>query len=216
MKTKIIVMIITAVSCLFIYKIAYKPKKAFVALGDGICSASSIGGASMTSFNDLTYKKLENQNKVNSYNKFLCQNKLNINKLIDNIKSNKQVDNTSVQNILDNAVVVTISVGFDEISSYKRFDRIKQKELLEKFNELIFLTRKYTKGKIIVLGMYSRISNNIDEFNRSLKQICLNNNAQYIDTSSISKKDTNFFYENSYKLSIKGHQEMFSMIMEKI
>ena len=56
MKTKIIVMIITAVSCLFIYKIAYKQKKAFVALGDGICSASSIGGASMTSFNDLTYK----------------------------------------------------------------------------------------------------------------------------------------------------------------
>ena len=213
MKTKIIIMLITAVSCFFIYKFSFRPEKIYTVLGDSFCDASTVGGLRITSYNNLLFNYLNELNKFSSYNDDYCQRNLSIEELTNLINNNNSINKRHIQNVLDNSTYITIAIGVDEISSYKKFANIKQKEFLDNYDKLLKLVGKYSKGKVIVIGFYS---NKFKELNSKLKQICLNNNAKYIDISLIGLYFPNYSFKNSNKLNNQGQLKTFEIIKDNL
>ena len=215
MKIKILI-IITTISCFLIYKIASNEPKTYVALGDSSCIAASLSNAKMTSYNNLLYDYLYKKRIVNNYNDDYCYVNLNINELIENINNNSIKNSNHILSVFDQAKYITLMIGFDELTSYKKVDNIIKKDFIESYKTLVKLIKENTKANIIVIGFYPGFFNDSNTVNSQIMEVCRNNDITFIDPSNIRQNNNYLISDSNYRLNRNGSNYLFNLIREKI
>ena len=207
MKKRLFLLIIPGLLCFFIYKITFKKTNYILALGDSSCLALSPNGVKTKSYNNYLSQHLSSDLNDNH-----CQKNSTIYNLYQKILNN---DNQILKD-LDQANYITIMVGYDELTSYKKLDNIHIRNFLDNYNNLLKSVIKNTKAKVFAIGFYGEYFNNIDELNKKLEVISVNNNAIFVDTSNIFFNNNNFYNSKNYHLNRIGNRNLFIKIKENL
>ena len=220
---KIIFTIILFLSCYLIYTLTNNNNLNYVTLGDSLSKGVTPYFANGYGYSNYIVDYLKKNNKLNSYNDDFTGVDYRITDLINLININYETNNQTINQAIHSAVIITISVGMQELyykintndtNIYTYIDK-----MLEDTEELFTLIRKNNNKKIYMLGYYNTKNTNQDLFNYAnikLKEICQKNKITYIDTQSIFYKNTTYFENpNSFNPNLQGYYKIYEKIIEK-
>lgn len=213
MKKTIIVFLVAIVLCIITYSITKNPKKNILALGDGLCLASSIYDVEGYSFNHFIKEYYHEKNLLNSYNDEFCQNNLSVKELKNIIINNKKINNQTIQYLLDNADILTIAIGFDELKSYAKVTNQIKKDFLNNYANLISIIMDMTNAQILVIGFYPNYFKDAIEISKKVQAIVESRDLNFINIEQLSQNNEYFFDIKKSNLNLKGHKEIFTQVI---
>lgn len=200
---KIIFYIFIILSIFIIYKIAFKNKINYVALGDSLAEGRNSYDEISYGYSDYLADYLDGFNKLNTYVNGYSKDKNKINNIIDDIENNRNISyndkKINIRNILREANLVTLSVGIIDLLDGISIEDIKNKGLINQrvdeitlnFEKLIIELKKYSKNQIIVVGFYNPFPYLVDYkedidimikyLNKKYEEICKMNNVDFVD-----------------------------------
>ncbi|MBQ9854153.1 MAG: SGNH/GDSL hydrolase family protein [Bacilli bacterium] len=201
---KILLLILTLflfLSCYLIYKYTEKEELNVLMIGD-----------------DLLYNSNFNDNYQN-----MSMNDYRIVDVINIIKYNQNIDNkNNIHQLLNNADILIISIGMNDLY-FKLNNEISDvyshlNKMVNDLEVLFDLINRYNYKEVIFLGYYNIFDDKDDYFsyiNYRIKNICLNNNIEYIDLNSIFNH--NFLIKKDYfLLNELGYNEIYKILVEKV
>ena len=168
MKKILLIVFISAVISLFVYKITYSNKKTIMVLGDSLCTSV------------ISNKKLKISNT--SY----CKNGLSINSLKNMLVNNYKIDSNTILSSINKSNYLVITIGNDEFSNYKRITNSIMNNYLTEYKDLLKTIIKNTKARLFIVGIRNNNSKNILELNKKLAKISQNNDAVFINPNTQS------------------------------
>lgn len=212
MKKLICIFFIASILCVTIYSSTKNSKINILALGDGLCLASSIYEVEGHSFNHFIKDYYHKKMLLNNYNDEFCSSNLTVKELNEIILKNKQINNKSIQYLLDKADILTIAIGFDELKSYSKLNNQIKKEFLIDFASLIGKIMDLTNAEILVIGYYPGYFKDATEISNKLQAIVETRNLTFINIEDIINNKDNFYDIKQSNLNINGHKEIFRKI----
>ena len=225
MKIKLVVLILLgAITTIFIYNATTNNKLRLLALGDGLSSGMTAYNVTGYSFNDYIKDEFKENNQLHNYNNSFTKKNLPTRELIemikDNVSKNINGEDITIQQAISNANIITLAIGMDEIATHVLNNTLTKKVINNYYleiKELISLLKKYNHKKIIFLGIYQVYDlENFAEINRELKKIVLNNGCEFIDIAKLVQNEEYYFNETSYYLNYKGHKTISRAILKVI
>ena len=148
---KALLILILFLSCYFIYNQTSDNKLYYLTIGDSISRGTNEYGIVTYGYNDYVKDYLEENNKLEVFNKTFTDNDYRIIDIIKILEYNEIKDNSSLNRLIKKADIITISLGMNEIY-YK----------LEKNNQ----------------NIYTYIDNMIKNYDKLLNYINIENNSQ--------------------------------------
>lgn len=202
------ILFIILISCLIIiiYTLNLKEDKYIFYIGDYILSNDHS--------NQLYNYSTE---KINTNNLFVSEN-FHITDIINMIRNNLEINNHSVQNELIKADVIIVSIGMNDYISVNYLNNKKENflNLENDYRELFEILRKYSKEKILLIGVYDHtrcdiFTDELIELNEFLIKETELYNIDYIDIIFELKEKKNLKCDSIYPTS-----EGYQMISKKI
>ena len=226
-----------------IFKITYKEKINYLALGDELALGYSPYGTYNKSYSDYFSIYLKNKNKLGSFYKEYSSYDKRIIDLINDMEDSKEVKinnkTYNINQIISKSDIITISFGQKEIydllnSNYDK--RLKNMDSIYKyiddyFNDyyiLINRIRKISDSKIYIVGLYNPLINTnqetikvLDEIfyyiNKKFNSLEENKNIYYLDI--VKGMDSKNYYIPNYKNpypSLEGYNYISNMLICKV
>ena len=235
LKVLIIIIVAALLTCI-IYAVLRTDKKNYLALGDSIARGVSPHGGEMYSYNDYVVEYLRSKNALNNYYRDFAISDLRTNDLINMIQDNYVLwvkdKKITIQQALAKANIITVSVGsydlYNHLGITNGGERIKSHEGLNRYfrsmftdlDNLLKTIKKYTTGRIIVLGFYNpKIDSDEDLdsifrfIDSSYATVAEKNGCDYISLNEDISKNLEFLPNmDNIHMNYKGHK----LISEKI
>ena len=177
---------------------------------------------SLNSYNIYSYDNYYKDYLKDKLENYIVYGNINyrIGELKRDIEKNIKINNRTIQNILIKSDLIILEIGIDElmyalnvVDKYTYLDG-----MVSNMESLIFLIRKYSKEKIVLVGYYnpSIIENQkyIDYINDKYKEICKKYNIKYLDVGQLNKKE--YFSSNNNHLNDKGYNWINNQIIKAI
>ncbi len=241
MKKKILILAVISIALTFvIYNVLKTDKLTLVGLGDSIARGISPYGVESYSYNDYIVEHLEKAKKLDEYYREFTNKDLRIHDLINMIKNNEDTFHNdkkiTIQQALVKADIITLSIGSYDLYNYLGItgnnNLLKNNQELNKYfismftdlNELIQLIKKYTPGKIVIIGFYNpqlapqeSMIETFDFLDKSYQKVATENNCEYISINSeISGNEKYLPNSENYHLNYKGYQYISKKIVKQL
>lgn len=194
----LIIIFISFILALIIYKIFYKPKYTYLFMG------ANYNNLSTYDFNDrlkyelkkenIEYKEILEPFIIDEYNEMLTNNKHNINYYLKNAK------------------LTIISIGVNELNNYKEIDSIITIEYLSNMYNFLKTVRRLNKNNIFLINMYS---DDYKLINSKIKKYAQEFEIYYIDQNIIGSHNS-FNIKDDVYLNNKGHKNISDYIINKV
>jgi len=232
----IIIFLIGLLLTSIIYAVLRTDQKNYLALGDSIARGVSPHGGEMYSYNDYVVEYLRSKNLINNYYRDFAISDLRTNDLIKMIQDNYEIRvkdrKVTIQQALAKADIVTVSVGSYDLYNHLGITNggviIKNNEELNSYfrsmftdlDNLLKTIKKYTIGRVIVIGFYNPqidSSEDIDSIfkfiDNSYEKIAEKNNCDYISLNESVSKNLEFLPNmDNIHMNYKGQK----LVSEKI
>ena len=194
----LIIIFISFILVLIIYKLCYKPKYMYLFIGANYNNLSTYDFNDRIKYelkdNKLVYKEILEPFIIDEYVEMLTNNKHNINYY------------------LKNANLIVISIGVNELNNYKEIDSSIIIEYLNNMYRFLNKIRDLNSKDIFLINMYSSdyklINDKIKKYTAELK-------IYYIDENIIDASNS-FFIKDDMYLSNKGHKNIGDYILKRI
>ena len=222
MKKKVFLILFFISLTVVVYVIYKNDKDTYLALGDIIAKGNGY------SYNDYVVEHLKDNKHLNKYYKLL-ESDLRSNDLINLVEENHELEEgITIQQALVKANFVSLSIGSIDLYNHLIYgvDLLTTKEELNEYflsmfkdlDKLLKLLRKYTPGKIIVIGFYnpqdkSELESIYTYIDKSYKKIAKRNTCEYISLKEISS-NMDYLVEGTIYLNEKGHQYIGAKILQ--
>ena len=234
----VIIILVAALLTSIIYAVLRTDKKSYLALGDSIARGVSPHGGEMFSYNDYVVEHLRSQNDINTYYRDFAISDLRTSDLINMIEDNYAIrvkdKKITIQQALAKADIITVSVGsydlYNHLGITNGGERIKSNEGLNKYflsmfrdlDNLLKTIKKYTTGRIIVIGFYNPLIDSDEELDSifkfiddSYETIAEKNNCDYISLNEDISKNLEFLPNmDNIHMNYKGHKLVSEKIIE--
>ena len=241
MKNKLIrylIVVFCIMAILFaLVKVLTPSKKVntYLAIGDYLSVSGDLKGESITSFTNLLGDYLVDNKLVENVNYSYSSSGIDSSKLLEMINKDAYLSNgDNLIKQIENSKYITISVGMNDILQYIRFDSnnkeiIYDKEFIKR--KLEVMKQNYYESveeiknindevSVYLIGYYCPFATEEDDFsevfnmlNDSIRQVSELMSVNYVDISSVNKKE-NMVYENEIYLNSLGHELVFASIRE--
>jgi len=229
---KILALILILLSVFLIYKFNYKKEYTYLAIGDGLSLGENPYGLVEYGYADYLAIYLKEEQKLKNFSKDFSKSKYYIEELLNDLKHNKFIrDGYNIKRELREANLVTLNIGFDDLYDYVYSMKSESGDLnggvdsiVNKYQDLLIELKRYTKGRIILVGYYHLPydnSQNLNEvikmFNKRIIDISDKEGVEYIDISTIFNDymlylpNPNVFYPNT-----KGYHMIYQQIIRNI
>lgn len=225
---KLIILIVVIISIFIIYKITNNNNINYTSLGDGFSIGKNCYGQINYGYSDYIKDYLEQNNKLNNYEKGFSSTDMSIDKLYADIITNKTITKDSkkinIKRTLRETSILTISIGMNDLIyklsieenlNDKKVDNIIL-EIEKSFDHLINEIKKYYPHKIYLIGYYNIENNNIylkKGISKLNEMYAENENIIYIDIEELFEKNKKFLANPD---SIYPNDEGYQVISDKI
>ena len=230
MKKKLLLILVFIFLTGLIYFAFKNDKTTYLALGD-IIAMGEYSNNQYLGYNEYVVKHIKEKNQLRKYyNEFLSPD-LRTSELKNRIEENYHIDDknkTTIQQALVKANYITLSIGsfdlYNHIGVTKGAELIRTEEELNKYfyamftdlHELLKLIKKYTPGRVIVIGFYNPLLNEeleeiFEYIDRTYKKIATGNDCDYISLNEINSSSEYIVYD-----SIHLNDAGYKLIGEKI
>ena len=167
---KILFYISIFLSVFLIYKVTFRDRVSYVALGDFLAEGINPYGQIDYSYSDFLADYFRSEDRLKSYTNEYSNKTYTLDDILKDIDNNYK----GIKKSLRESTLVTISIGANDFInsiSYKDLDNtqlLKSKidSISSKLDNLIKEIKKYAKGDIILVGYYNPYINdnyNLDE-----------------------------------------------------
>lgn len=220
----LIIIIIGAILTILINFITVKNKINLVSIGDGFSLGMTSYNVAGPSFNDYLKEKLENKNKLDSYNNEFSVAHLTIHELNEYLEENSlgKFTRNPIKQTLASADIITLSIGLDEFADLSLQNNLTTEKIenyLVEFETFLNSLREFYDRSIIVVGLYPAYKfdqNDAFEINNRLKKISGKYECQFLDIIAYYLNDEFYLNKTSYYLNYKAHQKIASEILKMI
>lgn len=226
---KILTIIIIVLAVFLIYLGFRDDDTYYLSIGDYLATGINSYGIKDYGYTDYIVDYLEQKDKLETFVDGDANNNKRIVDIIREIKDNKKIMVNNKQKYYQNALIkadlITISIGNNDLLSNVQFNTDfsvndlsnKFEQLMQEYEELFQLLRKYSKEKIILIGLYN-ITNNeeLDEFFKYANEKILKlSNTYDINYINIYDEFSNKKYFPNPK-SFYPNKEGYKLIADKI
>ncbi len=220
----LIIIIIGTILTILINFITVKNKINLVSIGDGFSLGMTSYNVAGPSFNDYLKEKLENKNKLDSYNNEFSVAHLTIHELNEYLEENSlgKFTRNPIKQTLASADIITLSIGLDEFADLSLQNNLTTEKIenyLVEFETFLNSLREFYDRSIIVVGLYPAYKfdqNDAFEINNRLKKISGKYECQFLDIIAYYLNDEFYLNKTSYYLNYKAHQKIASEILKMI
>jgi len=221
---KIILLIISILSCYLIFKVTKEDKINYTAIGDSLSKSTTPYYKNGYGYTNYLVDYLKSKKKLKNFNDDFTNKDYRITDVINKIKANEKIKEKTINQIIKESDIITISLGMNEIyykintsdtNIYSYID-----DLIKDMDNLLTLIRKQNEKQIYVLNYYNIKNNYQDIFNyanKKLEIICKNNKVNYVDIQKEFYKNKTYF-ENpeSFNPNIEGYYKIYEKIIAKM
>jgi len=220
----IIIILISALLAYGIYFVSKEDKLKIVALGDGISSGQTSFNIDGISFNDYLKDYYESKKLLKYFNTNYSYKNYKISDLINDMKINALVKNEKIyiNQMLHKSDVITLAIGEEELvklSITNDLDNEVLKKLIVEYDNLLFMLKKITDAKIILIGFYENKyldKSDVIILNSEISNIAIKYKVTFINISDLMLNKEYFSDNDSYYFNYKGHKAIAEMIVHSI
>jgi len=220
----IIIILISALLAYGIYFVSKEDKLKIVALGDGISSGQTSFNIDGISFNDYLKDYYESKKLLKYFNTNYSYKNYKISDLINDMKINALVKNEKIyiNQMLHKSDVITLAIGEEELvklSITNDLDNEVLKKLIVEYDNLLFMLKKITDAKIILIGFYENKyldKSDVIILNSEISNIAIKYKVTFINISDLMLNKEYYLDNNSYYFNYKGHKAIAQMIIHSI
>lgn len=242
-KKTLVIFFIGLILSIIIFKITYKEKINYLALGDEITLGYTPFDTYNKSYSDYFSSYLKNKNKLGFYITDFSKYDYTIEKLLDDMEEVKEIKiNKKIINInqaISSADIITLSFGQRELyillnknynEKLKNIDEIYKyvDSYFDNYVSLLNKIRKINSNKIFIIGLYNPLTNTnqntinklneiFDYINKKFSTLEENKNIYYINISN--EMDNKNYYVPNYKNpypSLEGYNYISNELICKI
>ena len=221
---KVLLILILFLSCYFIYNKTTDSKLYYLTIGDSLSRGTNGYGIVTYGYNEYVRDYLEENNKLEGFNKTFTDNDYRIIDIIKILEYNEIKDNSSLNRLIKKADIITISLGMNEI--YYKLEKNNQNiytyidNMIKSYDKLLNYINKFHHDKIFVLGYYNVTEKADDIFvyaNNKLEKICKKYNYTFIDLSNILSNNPIYFQKKGgFSPNIAGYEKISQIIVENL
>lgn len=225
---KILTILVVALSVFLIY-LGFKDEKIYyLSMGDYLAMGINPYGIKDYGYSDYLENYLNDKDVLEVYVNYSSTNKRIID-LINDIEDNVKikVDNKSktIQNALIKSDLITLSIGMNDLLDNVSFNNdFSKNDLYDKLDELLIdyeklfkLLRVYCKEKIVLVGLYNSLGEDLTDFfnyaNVKIANLANKYDIKYIKLSE-EFKDIKYFENNMLYPNKLGYEIIFNKIMD--
>jgi len=220
----IIIILISALLAYGIYFVSKEDKLKIVALGDGISSGQTSFNIDGISFNDYLKDYYESKKLLKYFNTNYSYKNYKISDLINDMKINALVKNEKIyiNQMLHKSDVITLAIGEEELvklSITNDLDNEVLKKLIVEYDNLLFMLKKITDAKIILIGFYENKyldKSKIIILNSEISNIAIKYDCIFINISDLMLNNDYYIDNKSYYFNYKGHKKIAEMIIHSL
>ena len=194
----LIIIFISFILVLIIYKLSYKSKYTYLFLG------ANYNNLSTYDFNDRLKYELKNDNIV--YKEIL--EPFIIDEYIEMLDNNKH----NINYYIKNANLIVISIGVNELNNYKEIDSSITIEYLNNIYKFLSKIRDLNKNDVFLINLYD---SNYPLINSKIKRYTEELKIYYIDRNIIGSNNE-FYIKNDLYLNHKAHKNIANYITSKV
>jgi lysophospholipase L1-like esterase len=206
-KKTLVIFFIGLILSIIIFKITYKEKINYLALGDEITLGYTPFDTYNKSYSDYFSSYLKNKNKLGFYITDFSKYDYTIEKLLDDMEEVKEIKiNKKIINInqaISSADIITLSFGQRELyillnknynEKLKNIDEIYKyvDSYFDNYVSLLNKIRKINSNKIFIIGLYNPLTNTNQNAINKLNEIFKYMNKKF----STLEENKNIFYIN--------------------
>lgn len=217
MKKILLIFLFGTLLSILIYNYTVNKKIDVLIIGDSVATGDTIYGNSGISYN-LFLKEYLTTKKLGNYDITYTKNNMTIRDFNYQIVENNEINDKHLQSRIKSAEIIIISLGQDELTSKSQINGLKntdRKEFYEQYKEMLNSLRNITQKKVYIIGFYGNIINQLQEIEKNIQNIALNQNCQYIRISDIIKNN-DYFDNTLLHLNYEGHKKIFNQIKKEI
>jgi len=221
---KVLLILILFLSCYFIYNKTSDKKIYYLTIGDSLSRGTNEYGIVSYGYNEYVKDYLEENNKLEGFNKTFTDNDYRIMDIIKILEYNEIKDNSSLNRLIKKADIITISLGMNEI--YYKLQKSNQNiytyidNMIKNYDKLLNYINKFHHDKVFVLGYYNVLEKKDDIFtyaNYKLQEICKKYNYIYVDLSNIFTNNPNYIEKkDGFTPNNAGYEKISQIIVEKL
>jgi len=227
---KILTILVVGLSVFLIY-LGFKDEKIYyLSMGDYLALGTNSYGVKDYGYSDYIKDYIVETNKLEIYVNYSNKNMRTID-LIKDIEDNVKIQvgdkQKTIQNALIKADILTLSIGMNDLLDNVKFNvdfskndlYDKLDEVLKDYEALFKLLRVYCKEKIILVGMYNSLEEELSDFfkfaDNKIANLASNYDIKYISISD-EFKDITYFENNKLYPNKLGHELIFNKIVDVI
>ena len=221
---KVILILILFLSCYFIYNQTSNDKLYYLTIGDSLSKGTNEYGIVSYGYNEYVREYLEENKKLEGFNKTFTDNDYRIIDIIKILEYNEKKDNYSLNRLIKKADIITISLGMNEL--YYKLEKNNQNiytyidNMIKNYYKLSNYINKFHHNKVYVLGFYNTTGKSDDIFtysNHKLKEMCSKYNYIYVDLSKILTNNPNYFEKrDGFIPNNNGYHKISQIIVENL
>ena len=221
---KVLLILILFLSCYFIYNKTSDNKVYYLTIGDSLSRGTNEYGIVTYGYNEYVKDYLEENNKLEGFNKTFTDNDYRIIDIIKILEYNEVKDNSSLNRLIKKSDIITISLGMNEI--YYKLEKNNQNiytyidNMIKTYDKLLNYINKFHHEKVFVLGYYNVTGKADDIFtyaNHKLEELCKKYNYTYVALSNILTNNPNYFEKKgSFAPNNAGYEKISQIIVENL
>ena len=155
----LLIIVIGAALTILINFITVKSLVNLVSIGDGFSLGMTPYNVAGPSFNDYLKDKLENKNKLDSYNNEFSKAHLTIHELNEYMEDNTlgKFTRNPIKQTIASADIITLSIGLDEFADLSLQNNLtteKMENYISEVEKFLQTIREFYDKKIIIIGLY--------------------------------------------------------------
>ena len=242
-RKTLVIFFVGLIFSFIIFKITYKEKVNYLALGDELVLGHTPFDSYNKSYSDYFSEYLKNKKRLGFYITDFSKSDYNIDKLLKDMDEAKEIniknEKLNINQVIAASDIITLSFGQKELyillsENYdvkiKNIDEI-YKYIDKYFNNYVSLLnkiRKINSEKIYIIGLYNPLTNAnqdsiirlneiFDYVNKKFKSLEVNKNIYYIDISK-EMDNKNYYipnYKNPYP-SLEGYNYISNKLICKV
>ena len=221
---KVLLILILFLSCYYIYNKTGNEQVYYLTIGDFLSKGTNEYGVITYGYNEYVKDYLEENKKLEGFNKTYTNNDYRIIDIIKILEYNEQKDNYSLNRLIKKADIITISLGMNEL--YYKLDKNNQNiytyidNMMKNYKKVLNYIDNFHHDKVFVLGYYNTLGKSDDIFtyaNHKLNEICEKYKFVYIDLSNIFTNNPFYFSKNdTFVPNNKGYEKISQIIVENL
>lgn len=218
----LIIILIGIALTILINSAVIENKITYVAIGDGVSLGMTAYNVVGYSYNDYLVERLDNKNKLQSFNNEYSIQHLTISELNELFEDNALGSKTKIpiKQTIAKGDLLVINIGMDEfidLSIKNKIDNKRIDKFLEEYELFIKNIRLFYDKDIIIISLYPAYNFNknlVYEINNGLQRIAVENKTKYLDITAISLNQSYYVDDSSYYMNYQGHKAIYNQLLK--